>query len=298
MATQTQTQDQWAQWILQQRHGGDPELLKAMMQPLFQIRDAVLQHAAIQAGNTVLDIGSGDGLIAFGALSQVGEHGKVIFSDISQDLLRHCQQMAQQMGVINRCQFVYASADHLETIPSQSIDVVTMRSVLVYVQNKPQAFQEFARVLKPGGRISLFEPVPYLMQPEPPNLFYGCDVTPIMDITDKLKVTLNEAFKPLMQFNERAMLQAVENAGFSEVYAMIQISIFPDVGRRFNLPPTNWQAFLKTALNPLTPPLEEILRQRLTDEEIARFTNHMRPLVENNRRSDRSAVLYLWSIKQ
>ena len=39
------------------------------------------------------------------------------------------------------------------------MDIVTTRSVLIYVEDKRRAFEEFFRVLKPGGRISLFEPI-------------------------------------------------------------------------------------------------------------------------------------------
>jgi len=63
-----QVQDQWAQWLFQRRHGGDPEVLHAMLSTLSQVRDAVLQNARVAQGNTLLDIGCGDGLIAFGAL--------------------------------------------------------------------------------------------------------------------------------------------------------------------------------------------------------------------------------------
>jgi arsenite methyltransferase len=45
----------------------------------------------------VLDVGCGDGLIAFGALDRVGEEGQVIFSDISQDLLDHCRSLAESV---------------------------------------------------------------------------------------------------------------------------------------------------------------------------------------------------------
>lgn len=94
-------QDQWAQWLLHRRHGGDPEQQKAMLDKLYPVRDRVLHNAKIAGGEILLDVGAGDGLIAFGALAQVGEQGKVIFSDISQDLLDHCQSLAQEMGVLD-----------------------------------------------------------------------------------------------------------------------------------------------------------------------------------------------------
>jgi ubiquinone/menaquinone biosynthesis C-methylase UbiE len=43
--------------------------------------------------------------------------------------------------------------------PSASVDVVTTRSVLIYVKDRARAFAEFARVLRPGGRTSLYEPI-------------------------------------------------------------------------------------------------------------------------------------------
>src|SRR5260221_14494819 len=105
------TQDQWAQWLLERRHGGDAEQQKAMLQSLYLVRDKVLHNARPAQGDTLLDVGCGDGLIAFGALPIVGERGKVIFSDISQDLLDHCQSLARQAGMLDRCQFARAPAD-------------------------------------------------------------------------------------------------------------------------------------------------------------------------------------------
>ena len=151
--------DQWAQWLLHRRHGGDPEELERTLAYLCPIRDRVLDHAGLREGETLLDVGCGDGLIAFGALERVGPSGMVIFSDISQDLLDHSHALAEQMGVLDRCQFLRARAEDLAAILDSSVDVVTTRSVLIYVADKPRAFTEFFRVLRPGGRISLFEPI-------------------------------------------------------------------------------------------------------------------------------------------
>ena len=89
--------DQWAQWLLERRFGGDPGQREKHLGYLIPWRDRILENAAVQRGETFLDVGSGDGLIAFGALDLVGEDGQVIFSDISQDLLDHAWSLAEEM---------------------------------------------------------------------------------------------------------------------------------------------------------------------------------------------------------
>jgi len=108
----------------------------------------------VAEGDAVLDVGCGDGLIAFGALEKVGPTGRVVFSDISQDLLDHCRVLAEQLGVLNRCDFWRAAAEDLRSVADASVDVVTTRSVIIYVKPKEQAFREFHRVLRSGGRHS------------------------------------------------------------------------------------------------------------------------------------------------
>jgi methylase of polypeptide subunit release factors len=79
------TTDIWAQWLLHRRHGGDPQRLRATVEYLYPVWDRVLANARLRKDGTLLDVGCGDGLIAFGAL-QRHQESKVIFSDISQDL--------------------------------------------------------------------------------------------------------------------------------------------------------------------------------------------------------------------
>lgn len=58
-------QDKWTLWMLHKRFGGDSEVQKKALEFLGQVRDKVLQNAKVVEGNTVLDVGTGDGLIAF-----------------------------------------------------------------------------------------------------------------------------------------------------------------------------------------------------------------------------------------
>jgi predicted RNA methylase len=66
------TQDRWAQWLLHRRFGVDTQQLQVMLAGLAKVRERVLEHARIGEGETVLDVGCGDGLIAFGAVDRPG----------------------------------------------------------------------------------------------------------------------------------------------------------------------------------------------------------------------------------
>jgi arsenite methyltransferase len=75
--------DRWAEWVLTTRYGTDEAHRRRVLDYLRPIRDRVLKNASISAGDTLIDVGTGDGLIAFGAVPLVGAEGKVILSDVS-----------------------------------------------------------------------------------------------------------------------------------------------------------------------------------------------------------------------
>ena len=283
--------DIWSQWLLNRRFGGDPARMKIVTDFLYPVRDKVLSHINLAENETLLDVGCGDGLISFGALEKF-EKCRVIFSDISDDLLQHAENLAQEMKVHERCQFVHASADDLSMLADESVDAVTTRSVLIYVSAKQQAFGEFHRVLKAGGELSIFEPINRFGFPEPPNKFEGYDVTPVADLAQKL-VALYERIQPetdpMVDFDERDLLSYAEDAGFSQVHLELQVKVMPHEKEE-------WSAFFHTAWNPKIPTLEEAMQEVLTLEERERFISHLRPLVETGQGLLRRAVAYLWAV--
>ena len=287
-------QDMWSQWLLHRRFGGDQSALQeALTKFLYPIRDKVLSHANLGEGATLLDVGCGDGLIAFGALEKVLT-GRVIFSDISQDLLDHAQALASQMNLLERCQFLNAPADDLSSITDSVIDVITTRSVLIYVAAKQEAFNEFHRILKPGGRLSIFEPINRFAFPEPAGRFLGYDVKPIMEIAEKVEALYQSIqppdTDPMTDFDERDLVRFAEEAGFKEIHIELQIDIKPPEHG-------DWERLIKVAGNPKIPTLAEAIHQVLTSEEIEKFVNHLRPLVEAKQGVHRSAVAFLWAVK-
>jgi SAM-dependent methyltransferase len=108
----TEGPDRWHRWLLDVRFGGDAgRREKDLTEFLYPVRDTVLDRARLRPGDTLLDVGTGDGLIAFGALERLGpSSGRVIFSDISQDLLDHCRKAADAEGRLARCALVLAAA--------------------------------------------------------------------------------------------------------------------------------------------------------------------------------------------
>ena len=177
-----------------------------LTESLYPWRDEILDKAQLKPGDTLLDVGTGDGLIAFGALDRLGSSGRVIFSDVSPDLLEHCRAAATAEGQLDRCGFVQAPADSLGAIADASVDVVTTRSVLIYVKDKAAALREFYRVLKAGGRVSLFEPINRLMRDQA-GWFCGYDTRPVASLTEKIQARYDSIqppdSDPMMDFDDR-----------------------------------------------------------------------------------------------
>ena len=238
-------------------------------------------------------MGCGEGLIAFGALERGA--GTVTFSDISSDLLELCREAAADLGVLDRCRFVEAPAEDLDSIGDETVDVVTTRSVLIYVKDKATALAEFERVLRPSGRISLFEPINRFSRgSEQANSFAGYDLSGLDDVAAKVR-SVFEAIQPphsdpMLDFDERDLLQLIEEAGFSPISMMLEVVIEP-------APPRNWDGFLNSSGNPTIPTVAEAIDQALTSAERDALIERLRPLVEQGLGEWRMATAYLTATK-
>lgn len=293
MVAETGDLDKWANWVLRHRDGTDPEQQEKSLQYLQPIRERVLENARIRHGDVVLDVGAGDGLISFGAAERVGPEGTVILSDISADLLAHSRSMAAKLGYEDRVSFVRARAEDLRPIDDGAADVVTVRSVLIYVEDKARAFEEFHRVLKPGGRLSVFEPINGYF-PETPDEFWGFDSRSIRDLVAKVfehEDWTEDAYEndPMMNFSEKDLLRYAEAAGFRETHIELLIDVEPGSWV------VDWERLLNTSPNPNAHTVREALEGALTADEMNRFERHIRPLADEGRGVKRSAFAYLWA---
>jgi ubiquinone/menaquinone biosynthesis C-methylase UbiE len=275
--------DRWCEWLLRGRFGGDVEVQRRTMEQLRAVRDRVLDGAEAGEGHVLLDVGCGDGLIAFGALER--GVGRCIFSDVSQDVLDESRRIASELGVLDRCRFQRAPADDLSAIENESVDVVTTRSVLIYVIAKPAAFREFHRVLRPGGRVSLFEPINRLnrvIRPTPPEQ--------IEELAHRISTVYDElqpaGTDPMLDFDERDLVDLAEQAGFERVTMTLETTVQP-------AETVAWEAYLDTAPNPNVPAPRAVMERVLSPQERELYEAYMRPEVESGGASRRMAVAYL-----
>jgi ubiquinone/menaquinone biosynthesis C-methylase UbiE len=116
-----------------------------------------VEVADLQAGETVLDLGSGAGLDVLVAARRVGPTGRAIGLDMTPEMLAAARRHAAEQGVVN-AEFL---AGHIEEIPlpDASVDVVISNCVITLSVDKARVFAEIARVLRPGGRIGIADVV-------------------------------------------------------------------------------------------------------------------------------------------
>lgn len=112
-------------------------------------RRRALQRAGLTSGMTVLDIGTGTGLVAREAAMLVGDATRVTGVDPSPGMVEHARVPAG----------VRLLAGSAEAIPSAdaTADFLSMGYALRHISDLSPAFAEFFRVLRPGGRLCLLE---------------------------------------------------------------------------------------------------------------------------------------------
>jgi ubiquinone/menaquinone biosynthesis C-methylase UbiE len=186
--------------------------------------------AELNAGEVVLDLGSGGGIDVLLSAKRVGPTGKAYGLDMTDDMLALARENQQKANVTN-VEFLKGEIEHIP-LPDNAVDVIISNCVINLSADKDRVLAEAFRVLKPGGRFAVSDVV--VKGDDVPaevrrsmELWVGCVAGALEDAAYRAKLTQAgfEAIdiEPTRVYRAADAQQFLEEAGLSDPATLAQI---------------------------------------------------------------------------
>ncbi len=164
------------------------------------------EFAGLKPGQYVLDLGSGAGNDCFVARSFVGDSGKIIEIDFSEEMISKAIKNTEKLGYKN-IEFIKGDIEQMP-MENNMFDVVLSNCVINLVPDKNAAFSEILRLLKPGGHFCVSDVVikgdlPHKLKHDA-EMYAGC-VSGAMQMDDYIDVIKNTGFANIIIHKERSI---------------------------------------------------------------------------------------------
>ncbi|HMX85126.1 MAG TPA: arsenite methyltransferase [Saprospiraceae bacterium] len=165
------------------------------------------EFAKIKPGDTVVDLGSGAGNDCFVARHETGDTGKVIGIDFTEAMIDKARANAEKLQ-FNNVEFRLGDIEQMP-VTSDIADVVVSNCVMNLVPDKPKAFGEIFRILKPGGHFSISDIVLDGELPEKlrkaAEMYAGC-VSGAIQQSDYLQILKDAGFSNISVQKEKPII--------------------------------------------------------------------------------------------
>ena len=115
-----------------------------------------ISRSGLRRGDSVLDVAGGSGDLSRRFARQVGESGRVVLTDINQDMLDQGKARMIDEGFIKNIEYAIADAEELQ-FDDDEFDCTCISFGLRNVTRKDRALESMRRVTKPGGRVLVLE---------------------------------------------------------------------------------------------------------------------------------------------